>query len=75
VIEGVPVVVIDEGTLLDEPLVMERLTPEEVVSSAREQGIADLGRIRYGVIEPDGTFSFVLRDAAVRHVPPPDKPS
>ncbi len=75
VIEGVPIVVVDEGRLLDEPLVMERLTPEEVVSSAREQGIADLALIRYGVIEPDGTFSFVLRDAEVRHAPPPEKPS
>ena len=74
VIEGVPIVVVDQGKVLDEPLAMERLTPEEVVSSAREQGIADLTLIRYGVIEPDGTFSFVLRGPEVRHTAP-DKPS
>jgi uncharacterized membrane protein YcaP (DUF421 family) len=75
VIEGVPIVVVDDGRVVDEALVMERLTPDEVVSSAREQGIADLARVRYGVIEPDGTFSFVLRDPEVRHIPPPEKPS
>lgn len=75
VIEGVPIVVVDDGRVVDEALVMERLTPDEVVSSAREQGIADLSRVRYGVIEPDGTFSFVLRDPEVRHNPPPEKPS
>lgn len=75
VIEGVPIVVVDDGRVVDEVLVMERLTREEVVSSAREQGIADLARVRYGVIEPDGTFSFVLGDPEVRHIPPPEKPS
>ena len=45
------------------------------LSSAREQGIADLALIRFGVIEPDGTFSFVLRHAEARHLPSPEKPS
>lgn len=70
VTEGLPVIVVDHGALVDEALVMERLTPDEVISSAREQGIADLGQIRYGVIEPGGAFSFVLREPRARHAPP-----
>ncbi len=62
VIEGAPVIVIDHGKLLDEVITIERLTRDEVLSSAREQGIDDIARIRFGVLEPDGTFSFVRFD-------------
>jgi uncharacterized membrane protein YcaP (DUF421 family) len=74
VIEGVPVIVIDHGKVIDGAIRTERLTREDVVSSAREQGIDDLRHVRYGVLEPDGTFSFVRfdREPTVR---PPEKPS
>jgi uncharacterized membrane protein YcaP (DUF421 family) len=62
VIEGVPVIVVDDGRLVPEVLEMERLGEEDVLSSAREQGIADVRDIRFGVLEPDGTFSFVRYD-------------
>jgi uncharacterized membrane protein YcaP (DUF421 family) len=52
----------------------ERLTDEEVVSAAREQGIEDLRHVRYGVLEPDGAFSFVRVDPSQRTVAP-EKPS
>jgi uncharacterized membrane protein YcaP (DUF421 family) len=55
---------------VQEAIEIERLTPEEVVSSAREQGIADLTEIRYGVLEPDGTFSFVRMSDGEEHRPP-----
>jgi uncharacterized membrane protein YcaP (DUF421 family) len=73
VIEGVPVIVVDDGVILEDVIAVERLTAEEVVSSAREQGIADVGRIRYGVLEPDGTFSFVRVDDE-RAPAAPEKP-
>jgi uncharacterized membrane protein YcaP (DUF421 family) len=62
VIEGMPVVVIAEGRMLPEAMRVERLTEEEVVSEARQQGIGDIGDVRYGVLEPDGRFSFVRYD-------------
>jgi len=61
-IEGVPVIVVDDGALVPNVLEVERLDEEEVLSSAREQGIADVRDIRFGVLEPDGTFSFVRYD-------------
>lgn len=64
VIEGTPVIVIDGGALLDEVIAVERLTRDDVLSAAREQGIEDLGQIRYGVLEPEGNFSFVRFDRA-----------
>ena len=62
VIEGTPVIVVDHGRILDEVIAIERLTPEAVLSSAREQGIDDIARIRFGVLESDGAFSFVRFD-------------
>jgi uncharacterized membrane protein YcaP (DUF421 family) len=67
VIEGFPVVVIQDGQLLDEMLRLERLTPEEILDAAREQGIQDLGEIRVGILEADGKFSFITGE---RHTQP-----
>jgi uncharacterized membrane protein YcaP (DUF421 family) len=82
VIEGVPVIVVDDGEIVDEVIEIERLTRDEIVSSAREQGIEDVRHVRFGVLEPDGTFSFVRYDrtGASATMPldpsetPPEKP-
>jgi len=74
IIEGVPVVVVEDGSILQDVIAVERLSEEEVVSSARAQGIGDLRDVRYGVLEPDGTFSFVRTDHA-RPAPMREKPS
>lgn len=74
VIEGVPVIVVDRGKAVDAAIRAERLTLDDVVSSAREQGIEDLRHVRYGVLEPDGTFSFV-RFGGAPTAAPPEKPT
>jgi uncharacterized membrane protein YcaP (DUF421 family) len=73
VIEGVSVIVIDEGRLVDEVIAVERLTADEVIGAAREQGIGDLSDVRYAVLEPDGTFAFVRYDRE-EHAKPKEKP-
>ena len=67
IIESFPVVVIEDGRLLDEMLRMERLTVEEVFDAAREQGIRDLKEVRIGILEADGKFSFISGE---RHAQP-----
>ncbi|MEY2433083.1 MAG: hypothetical protein QOC92_2808 [Acidimicrobiaceae bacterium] len=62
VFEGVPVVILRDGRPIDEVLDLERITADEVAGEARSQGIGDLRDIRIGVLEPDGTFSFILHD-------------
>jgi uncharacterized membrane protein YcaP (DUF421 family) len=67
IIESFPVVVIEDGRLLDEMLRLERLTVEEVLDAAREQGIRDLKDVRIGILEADGKFSFITGE---RHAQP-----
>ena len=54
-----------DGRILRENLHVERVTVDELLESARSQGIAEVGDIRWGILEPDGKFSFVRRDRAV----------
>lgn len=61
-VEGRAVIVVKDGTPLEQILAVERLTVDEVKEAAREQGIADLAVVRLGVLESDGKFSFLRRD-------------
>jgi len=63
VLEGVPVVVVRDGKLLPEAMKIERLHQEELLEQARHAGIDDLSDLRLGVLEADGKFSFIKKDA------------
>ena len=67
-IEGIPVVVVKDGRPVDATLRLERVTLDEVLEGARNQGIADLRDVRLAILEPDGRFSF-LRDGSEQHEP------
>ena len=63
VIDGYPVVIVRDGEPILDVLRLERVTVDEVKEGARTHGIEDLGDIRYGILEPDGRFSFITRDS------------
>ena len=62
VLEGSPVLVVRDGAFLGDVLHLERLTKDEVLEAARDQGIRDLREVEVGILEPDGKFSFIKRD-------------
>ena len=62
VIEGEPVLIVRRGEPLLEPMRLERLTIDEVLEEARQQGIDDLSQVEVGIVEPDGKFSFIKVD-------------
>jgi len=37
----------------------ERITADELVDAVRQQGIDDVRKVRFGVLEGSGRFSFV----------------
>jgi uncharacterized membrane protein YcaP (DUF421 family) len=61
VIDGLPVVVVRDGQLLEEVLRCERVPLDELLAEARGQGIANLRDVQLAVLEPDGNFSFITR--------------
>jgi uncharacterized membrane protein YcaP (DUF421 family) len=71
-LEGISVVIVQDGRLLTNALTLERLTEEEVMAAAREHGIADLADVQVGVLEADGKFSFLRYDRGTS-APPPER--
>ncbi|MGH9011878.1 MAG: DUF421 domain-containing protein [Acidimicrobiia bacterium] len=61
VIEGVPVVVVRDGRPIEQALRLERVTLDELLESARDQGIANLRDVELAILEPSGKFSFLQR--------------
>jgi uncharacterized membrane protein YcaP (DUF421 family) len=62
ILDGEPSIVVRDGEVLDEVLHLQRITREELDEAARKNGLADLGDVRWGIVEADGTFSFVTHD-------------
>jgi uncharacterized membrane protein YcaP (DUF421 family) len=58
-VRGLAVVVVRDGRPVEEAMRIERLTIDDVIEGAREQGIDDLGKVKLAVLEPDGKFSFI----------------
>ncbi|MGH2682255.1 MAG: DUF421 domain-containing protein [Actinomycetota bacterium] len=65
-IEGHPVIVVRDGRVQREALRVERVTVDELLDAAREQGIGDLRHVKFGVLEASGKFSFLTDDGGRR---------
>ena len=59
VLEGDPLVVMQDGKPIERNLRRERLTPEDLAEEARQQQIGSLESVRWAVLEPDGKISFI----------------
>jgi uncharacterized membrane protein YcaP (DUF421 family) len=58
-IEGEPVILVQDGKTIDRNLRNERLTLEELMEQARLQQIESLDSIRWAVLETNGAISFI----------------
>ena len=58
-VEGIPIIVVRDGKPLEQAMRYERLPLDEIKDAARAQGIADLAKIKLGILEPGGSFSFL----------------
>lgn len=62
-IEGEPVIVLEDGRPIERNLKRERLTMEDIAEEARKQSIAHLEEVRYAVLETNGQLSFIKKDS------------
>ena len=70
-LDGEPNVIIKDGKLITGNLRRGRVTVAEIESEMRLAGIAHIGEVAWGIVEPKGRLSFVRRDNADSQ--PPDE--
>lgn len=63
ILEGEPVIIVEDGKVIARNLRRERLTLEEVAESARLHEIASLDEVRWAVIERNGEISFIKKSS------------
>jgi uncharacterized membrane protein YcaP (DUF421 family) len=61
-LEGQPLVVIQDGEVLENNLRRERLTREELAEAARLQQIASLKEVSWAILEKSGQISFIKKN-------------
>ena len=59
--EPEPLILVDDGKVIDRNLRRERLTTDELAAEARLQQISSLAEIRWAVLETNGKISFIPR--------------
>ncbi len=60
-LNGQPAIIIRKGQLDIDKLQQLRLTTDEIVETLRKQNVSSVADVKYGVIEPDGTLTVILK--------------
>ena len=64
VLDGEPVIVVQDGEPIRKNLSRNRLTLDELRAAARQEQIASLDDVQWAVLETSGRISFIPRDSA-----------
>jgi len=64
ILDGEPIVVVQDGRPIEKNLKRERLTLEDLAAAARRQNIAKLEDVQWAVLETSGTISFIKKPDA-----------
>jgi uncharacterized membrane protein YcaP (DUF421 family) len=59
ILEGQPIVLIERGALVEENLKRERMTRDEVAEEMRQQQLESLDDVKWGILESNGSISFI----------------
>ncbi len=61
VIDGAPLVLLDERGILEQHLKHERMDRDDILSAARHQGVGTMEEVRYAVLEQSGGITIVAK--------------
>ena len=62
VLDGEPVIVVEDGEPIEKNLRRERIAVEEVAAEARKQQIESLSDVKWAVLETSGQVTFIKKD-------------
>ncbi len=63
-LEGRPLLLVENGVPIEENMKRERITIEEIEAAARLQNIASLSEVRWAILETGGQISFIKREGS-----------
>ena len=61
VLDGEPIVVVQDGKPIDKNLRRERVTPDDLAAAMRKQGIGSLEDVQWAVMETSGAINFIKK--------------
>jgi uncharacterized membrane protein YcaP (DUF421 family) len=64
VLEGEPMVLMEDGRLIERNLRRERLTPDDVAEEMRLQQMASFDDVKWAILERNGNISFIKKSEA-----------
>jgi uncharacterized membrane protein YcaP (DUF421 family) len=59
VLEGEPIILVQDGELIERNIRRNRITPDEVAAAAREQQVASFDDIGWAVLETSGQITII----------------
>ncbi len=62
-INDAPLVLVDDGRLLQERMTKSRVSERDILQSARQQGLERMDQIKYAVLERSGGISIIRKEA------------
>jgi uncharacterized membrane protein YcaP (DUF421 family) len=62
ILEGDPLIVVQDGEPIERNLKRERLTLGELAEAARQEGIEHLADVKWAVLETTGKISFIKKE-------------
>ncbi|MEA2270036.1 MAG: hypothetical protein QOC64_2646 [Solirubrobacteraceae bacterium] len=59
ILDGEPLVLVQDGEIIDRNLRRERITVDELLAEARQQQVGSLDQVRFAVLETNGRISII----------------
>jgi uncharacterized membrane protein YcaP (DUF421 family) len=61
-LEGVPVILVDNGDVIEKNLRRHRITQEEIAAAGRAQNLPSIADVRWAVLETNGQITFIKKE-------------
>jgi uncharacterized membrane protein YcaP (DUF421 family) len=63
VLEGLPIVLLEDGKLVERNIKRERMTADEIAEEMRVQQIGSFDEVQWAILESNGSLSFVKKQS------------